>query len=572
MRSARRGHLIGYVGSVIVGLCCLGVGAGSAVPGPGLSNGAAASPHRCLVVTSAGDTPFARNFNPFVSPLDFTWGGIYEPLIVVTNAGGGRRYKWLASGLAWSRDGRTLTLTVRRGVRWSDGVPLTNRDILYTLTAGRQDEAMDQIGLTRPGNLVESIRLVGSRRVAIRLNARDSTFVDSVLANNLRVVPEHVFAKVGNISAWSNPDPVGTGPFAVIERFDSQGYTLGRNPHYWLKGAPRIPCILRVPSASGESAILQMVNGDIDLTNNYVPNVEKTYVSHDPRYFHYFYSAATTPVGLYFDDTKFPYSLAPFRKAISRAIDRETISRFAEFGYAPPVDAIGINRIWNDWVDPPLRAAARRLASYSPAEARRMLVAAGFTYRQGALFDPRGNRVSIKTKVIAGWTDWVTAWEIIGRNLGDIGVRVDVEAVPTWGAWQPDAFSTRITTLLWSNAPTGPTPAPYFAQNLDRAAFVPSGQSAEGTGNWAHFQSAEGTRLLEAFRSTLDQDEQRRIVSKLGRLWLDVLPFVPLFAGPQWSTYSTKHFVGFPSRSNFYIQPSFQTSDYVVALTRIRPA
>jgi peptide/nickel transport system substrate-binding protein len=572
MRSARRSHLSGYVAAVIVGLCCLGAGAGSAVPALGVPDGAAASRHRCLVVTLAGDTPFARNFNPFASPLDFTWGGIYEPLVVVTNAGGGRRYKWLASGLAWSRDGRTLTLTVRSGVRWTDGVPLTNRDVLYTLTAGRQDEAMDQIGLTRPGNLVESIRLVGSRRVAIHLKARDSTFVDSVLANNLRVVPEHVFAKVENISAWSNPNPVGTGPFAVVERFDSQAYTLGRNPDYWLKGAPRIRCIQRVPSSSTESAIVQMVKGDVDLTNNYVPNVEKTYVSHDPRHYNFFYSAATTPVGLYFDDTRYPYRLAAFRKAISRAIDREAISRFAELSYAPPVDAIGINRIWNDWVDPPLRAAARRLASYDPVEARRMLVGAGFTYRQGALFDPRGTRVSIKTKVIASWTDWVTAWQIIARNLRDVGIRVEVDAVPTWGAWQPDAFSTRVTTLLWSNAPTGPTPAPYFAQNLDRATYVPSGQSAERTGNWAHFQSAKGTRLLEAFRNTLDRNEQRRIASKLGRLWLEVLPFVPLFAGPQWSTYSTKNFVGFPSRSNFYIQPSFRTSDYVVAFTRIRPA
>ena len=107
---------------------------------------------------------------------------------------------------------------------------------------------------------------------------------------------------------------------------------------------------------------------------------------------------------------------------------------------------------------------------------------------------------------------------------------------------------------------------------LRRTAFVPSGASADGTGNWAHFQTAEGTRLLKMFRNTLDRDQQRKIVSRLGRHWLDVLPFVPLFAGPQWSTFSTKHFIGFPSRSSFYLQPSFLTSDYVVALTRIRPA
>jgi peptide/nickel transport system substrate-binding protein len=114
--------------------------------------------HRCLVVTNLGEASFARNFNPFDLSLDFTSGGIYEPLVVVTSAGGGHRYNWLASAFAWSRDRKTLTLTVRHGVRWTDGVPLTNRDVVYTLTAGRQDRVMDQIGLTRRGNEVVSVR------------------------------------------------------------------------------------------------------------------------------------------------------------------------------------------------------------------------------------------------------------------------------------------------------------------------------------------------------------------------------------------------------------------------------
>src|SRR5262245_58294370 len=275
--------------ALVIGLCLAGVALSPA-------QGGRTASHPCLVVTDASDGAFVRNFNPFlVRPQDFTWGGIYEPLVVVTNARGGHLYKWLASDLAWSRDGRTLTLSVRKGVRWTDGRPLTNRDVLYTLTAGRQDKVMDQIGLTQPGNRVASINLVGSRQVAIHLKTRDSTFVASVLANNLRVVPEHIWAKVKNVSAWQNDHPVGTGPFAIVRHFDPQGYTLGRNPHYWLKGAPHIECVQRVLGSSGESAVLQMVKGDIDLTNVFVPNVEKAYVAHDPRHYHYFYSAASPP-------------------------------------------------------------------------------------------------------------------------------------------------------------------------------------------------------------------------------------------------------------------------------------
>ena len=356
-----------------------------------------------------------------------------------------------------------------------------------------------------------------------------------------------------------------------MQRFGDQAYVLGRNPHYWLKGAPHFSCLERVLGSSSESALLQMVNGEIDMTNNLVPNAQKAYVSHDPRHYHFFYPAASAPIGLFLDDTRYPFSLVAFRKAISLAVDREEITRVAEYGYAPPVDAIGLNRIWGDWIDPKLAAEARRLALHDPAAARRTLQAAGFTYEQGALLDPRGNPVSIKAKVIASWSDWVPAWQVISRNLHDVGITVDLKLVPTWGDWQPDAFSTRVATLLWDNSGNGPTPYAYFKEHFDRASFVPSGRSAELTGNWEHFQSAEGTRLLKAFRNTLDPAVQHRLSAKLERLWLRTLPFVPLFAAPVWSTYSTKHFVGFPNEHDFYVQPFFHSSDYVVALTRIRP-
>jgi peptide/nickel transport system substrate-binding protein len=531
----------------------------------------ASSGHRCLVVSGVGDTAFTRNFNPYASPVDFTWGGIYEPLVVVTRAGGGREYKWLASDLSWSKDARTLIVTVRRGVRWSDGQPLTSRDVLFTLTAGRRDKAMDQIGLTRPGSEIVSIELVGDDKVAIRLERRDSTFVARVLANNLRIVPEHVFAKIHNVRAWTNPHPVGTGPFTRVERFSNQAYVLGRNPNYWLKGRPHIPCVERVLASSRDSALMQMRSGSVDLTNNFIPNVERTYVAHDPVHFHFFYATTALPIGLFFDDSRYPYSLVALRAAISMAIDRAALSREAEYGYAPPVDAIGIERNWPGWIHPETAGQAKRLSTYDPESSRRTLLAAGFSYVGTALRDPRGHPVALDAKVIGTWTDWVIAWQIIERNLEQIGIDVRVKVVPTWPHWRPDAFATRTATLLWNNFGNGPTPYDYFAQHLDRSSFVPSGHQADTTGNWEHFWSPEGTKLLRAFRSTFDVAEQRQLVSALARLWLRTLPYVPLFVGPTWSTYSTRYFTGFPTARNYYIQPDFRTSDYVVALTRIKP-
>jgi peptide/nickel transport system substrate-binding protein len=527
--------------------------------------------HRCLVASGTGDLPFVRNFNPFGAPLDFTSGGIYEPLVVVTAAGGGHRYNWLVSRFSWSADRKTLTLTVRPGVHWTDGEPLTSEDIAYTLTAGRQDKQMDQIGLTRAGNEVVSVRAISEDQVAVRLRRIDSMFISSVLANNVRVVPEHVFAHVKNVGGWLNPHPVGTGPFAVVERFGDQSYVLGRNPHYWRTHAPSFACIERVIGSSTESAVLQMVRGEVDLTQAMVPNVRKALVSHDPAHLHYFYPARSPGIGLFLDDSVYPFSVVALRKAISLAIDRKELSAFAEYHYAPTVDALGINRVWPNWISKAAAAEAARLSTYKPQRARQLLLAAGFRYHSGTLVDPRGRPVVINAKVVASWVDWYTDWRLIASNLGQIGIKVNLDAVPDLGAWLSDALSTKTATLLWNTAGDTQSPYDYFKEHLDASSFIPSGRNADSTGNWEHFQSAPATQLLAKFRETTDPATQHRIAGQLEQIWLRTLPFVPLFAAPTWSTYSTRYFVGFPSARNDYVQPDFTDSDYVVALTRIRP-
>ena len=396
-------------------------------------------------------------------------------------------------------------------------------------------------------------------------------FISTVLANNVRVVPKHIFAHVKNVGGWLNPHPVGTGPFAIVERFGDQSYVLGRNPHYWQPGLPRFACIERVVSSSTESAVLQMIRGGIDLTNDLIPNAQKAYVAHDPAHFHYFYPAKSPGIGLFLDDTVYPYSVVALRKAISLAIDRNSLSAFAEYRYAPTVDALGINRVWPNWMTKAAAAEATALATYNPQKARHLLRTAGFSYHGATLVDPKGNAVVINATVIAGWVDWYTDWRLIARDLERIGIKVNIDAVPDLGAWLPNALSTKQATLLWNNAVDTRSPYDYFKEHLDSSSFVPSGHNADVTGNWEHFQSARATRLLVKFRSTTDLAAQHRLAGQLEQIWLRTLPFVPLFAAPTWSTYSTRYFVGFPDARDDYVQPDFTGVDYVVALTRIRP-
>ncbi len=102
-------------------------------------------------------------------------------------------------------------------------------------------------------------------------------------------------------------------------------------------------------AASNDAALALIQSGQVDWTHNFVPNVEKAYESKDQQHFHAFYATTAYPISLMFDDTKYPYSLVAFRKALSLAIDRNSVSKLGEYGYAPPTDAIGLSGLFPKW-------------------------------------------------------------------------------------------------------------------------------------------------------------------------------------------------------------------------------
>src|SRR5947209_18499596 len=123
--------------AVVVGLAVLAGGAQAAT--------AKANAHQCLVMTGSGDPAFTKNFNPYTATGlpsgSFVQGAFYEPLII-TGEGGLPPVPWLARKWAWSNGNKTLTLELAKNAKWSDGQPLTSLDVVYSLTAGKQDPIM----------------------------------------------------------------------------------------------------------------------------------------------------------------------------------------------------------------------------------------------------------------------------------------------------------------------------------------------------------------------------------------------------------------------------------------------
>jgi peptide/nickel transport system substrate-binding protein len=535
---------------------------------------AASAGHKCLVMTGSGDLSFTKNFNPYTATGlpsgQFILGSFYEPLMV-TGEGGLKPVPWLARSWSWSNGHRTLNLNLARNAKWSDGQKVTSADVVYSITAGRQDKIMDRVGLTGAGNNIASVKARGPYKVAINLKTPDTQFIAAIL-NRQFIVPKHVWAKVGDVANFTNSKPVGSGPFNRITRFTSQDYVFGKNPHYWQKGMPRISCLEYVQAASNDAALALIQSGQVDMTHNFVPNVETAYEAKDPKHFHSFYAKRSYPHSLLLDDTHYPYSITAFRKALSLAIDRKTVSKLGEYGYAPPSDALGLSGLFPQWVkNPAVKKRAKAAATYNPAAAKKLLTGAGFTYKGSKLIDPKGDAVKLDIHVISGWSDWVASNQIITRNLRAIGINSEVALEPDWGSWFPGAYATKYPTLLWQNGSQG-SPYGYFYANLSKNAYIPPGESGESTGNWEHFSNAGATKLLNQWKVTFSAAKQQRLATKLENIFLDQQPFVPLFIAPRWSTYSTRYFHCFDSEKHFWGDPIFTTfPDNILSFTRICP-
>jgi peptide/nickel transport system substrate-binding protein len=514
---------------------------------------------------------FQRNFNPFMTAarLDFTQGGIYEPLMIITRAGTGHVYPWLATHYKWLNGYRAILVTLRNGVRWSDGKPFTPADVIFTFNYGKKYAAADETGLMQSGQITK-VQQVGANQVLFKFNSVNTTVLSQLLSTNVMIIPQHIWSKVSNPSTFTNTHPVGTGPFTQVVKFTSQEFILGRNPYYWQKltyDGIRVPAL-----SSNDATLAAAISGELDWTANFFPNVQNTYVAHDPAHFHAFYKNIAYALGIYFNDEKYPFSLAPLRQAMSMAIDRNKINTIAENGNQPPAKALAMERMYPSWVDPKLAKRSGQLTTLNPAAAKALLTKNGFTYKGSDLYDPKGNRVSLELSCPAGWDDWVSTLQIVASGLQAIGIDATT-TTGTWPAWGDQRAKRLLEGFLWS--PLGGINVYSFFNNfMPKSSYFPVGTDAlaSGLANLSGWYSKQADTLLKQFRSTANHKTQLAIAYKLEKMQLDNLPFVPTTYAPYWYTYSTKHFTGFPNAKNNYANGStYLYPDDVKVLTTIHP-
>jgi peptide/nickel transport system substrate-binding protein len=497
-----------------------------------------------MVPGPTGD--YTRNFNVFAngSVLNGTQGLIYETLLFFNREDGSVK-PWLASSYQFSSDATSITFKLRPGIQWSDGKPLTSADVVFTLKLIHDHPAVDYSGLW---TVIRDVSAPDDHTVIVTLK-QPSVPLLWYLGGQTYIIPQHLWSGVSNPVTYTNPNPVGTGPF-VLKSFTPQMYVFDRNAHYWQPGKPYIDEI-RYPSFnSNTSADLLLSQGSVDWTGLFTPDVNKTFANRDPVHNHYWFPPSNV-VALYLNLAKYPFNVLAVRQAISAAIDRNKLYRIGEDGYEPPAHPTALVLPANQSFLSPDYANAS--FSVDTARASSLLERAGFKKGSDGIYvDKNGKKLSFNLNVVSGWTDWVTDCQIMASNLQAIGMDVKVNTISFnsyYTALQTGSFDTAIS---WTS--TGPTPYYLYNSMLASVNTAPIGQPA--TSNWERWSDPTTDKLLEQYARSPDQSVQQQALSGLQKIMVEQLPTIPLIYGATWYEYSTTHFVGWPDEQHPYAVPA----------------
>ena len=400
-----------------------------------------------------------RTFNPIVAAEDSSTNllaPVFEGL-VEQNIVTGEIEPALAESWTVSPDGRMQTFTLREGVQWSDGQPLTVDDVAFTLAAiftdGVQTPFLDL--LTIDGKPVR-YRTLDNRRVRFTTDKPAGLLLR--LLTFVKIVPRHRLASAlarggAEMSkAWGTTTPpqeiIGTGPF-VLQSYAPGGRAVYlRNARYWRVDAKgnRLPYLTRyevmiVPTR--EDKRLKFVAGESDLYDarpqEYADFTEQqkagNYTIHDgPEALSaLFLMFNQNPAGLaapkltWFQDVQ-------FRRALNYAIDRNAIVERVYAGRATPAwgPVSPVNTLYWHRDLPP--------SPYDLGRAQEMLAAAGYSKgADGVLRDGQGTSVAFVLSTISGNAEHDASATILRQDFAKLGIQVTVT---------PEGFNAFVGQLL----------------------------------------------------------------------------------------------------------------------------
>ena len=327
---------------------------------------------------------------------------------------------YLAEKFELSSDNRSVALTLRKDAVFHDGHPITSDDVKYSIEVIRANHPFKSMYAP-----VNAVTLEGPLKAVIRLAEPHPALLLAMSTSLTPIIPKHIFDNGTDIKVNPrNSDPVGSGPFKLVEFKPGQQTVLDRFDRFFLKGEPRLDRIIIQEFKDPASLLLAFERGEIDVHQGIADPRDFERASKIPGV--QLVKGAAPAIGplmwLAFNTKNPKLADKRVRQAISYAIDRKYI-----------LDALfsGLHKASTGPISSgsPFYSADVEKYAHNVAKANQLLDAAGMKPGAG------GVRMALDVDGIPGSSEIKTIQEYLKPALAKVGIDVTVRLSPDFPTW-----------------------------------------------------------------------------------------------------------------------------------------
>ena len=472
-----------------------------------------------------GNLTFARTADPqTIDPsaaIDtesiWTCLSLYECLYTVTADGHGT-VPWLATGYDISKDQRAWTFRLRPRVKFSDGRPLDSADVRFTLERALKGpnayilSAVDAIDTPNASTVV-----IHTTHPWGPLLGDTSMYSNAILPNNLR----------GATSKQFFEHPIGTGPFVLESWTKGQKLQLKRNPHYWQKGKPYLDSVTLLTVPDDNTRLVQLKGGQADIVEG-TPYSSIASLKSTPG-IKVNLSKSSAVSFIVMNEKKPHFADVHVRRAISYAIDRDSIIKDVLFGHGTPAASF-FSPAW------PFYQASTPKLWYNPATAKQEMAKSAY---------PKGFAATFA--VAAGDSLNGTIAQIVQSNLKAIGIDLAIQS------YDPSTLATLQSTAHYDMSPGL---MPLDIGDPDENVPAAAGGAYGGIYSaYSWYNNAEVIKLIHQSELTIATAARAKIYGQIQTIVANDCPFAMLYYSPYpYSQQSTVHDFNVPPTGAYHLE------------------
>lgn len=328
---------------------------------------------------------------------------LYEGLVKPTSDGG--FIPAVASDYIISDDAKTYTFTLRDGITFHDGTPVTIEDVKYSID--RYAEIQGESSAF--SSLVDSVEVQDDKTLVVNLKESYSEFLPMM---TIAIIPQSNEDPAGN--------PIGTGPFKYVSYTPGQNLELEKYAGYWQEGVPSLDSVEFKFIADVDTAFVELQAGTIDILKYLTAAQAETLGDED---YNIVQGSMNLVHAMYLNSAYEPLSKTEVRQALCYAVDRDAINNFI-FGGKSHIIGSHMIPAMSKYYEP----EAETVYSYDPEKAKELLADAG--YADG--FD-------LEITVPSSYSQHVDSAQIIADELSQVGINVTLNQVE-WSTWLQDVY------------------------------------------------------------------------------------------------------------------------------------